>query len=105
VTLTGGYSGDKGEAHALSVVNSGQTTPDGIGVTVNASTRFIATVGADRDAATKNGTAIAEDAGVLQQADDGLGTYTDVPWAASLYTITTTGSDPQKSYRARGTGP
>jgi hypothetical protein len=62
VTLTGGYSGDKGEAHALSVINSGQTTPDGIDVVVNASTRFIATVGANRGIATQSGTATAEDA-------------------------------------------
>ncbi len=62
VILTGGYSGDKGEAHALSVVNSGQTTPDVIGVTVNASARFIATVGANRGIAAQSGTATAEDA-------------------------------------------
>ena len=48
---------------------------------------------------------ITWDAGVLQQADDVHGTYTDVPGAASPYTITITGSAPQKFYRVRGTGP
>ena len=41
--------------------------------------------------------------GVLQQSDDILGTYTDVPGAASPYTIAVSGA--QKFYRTRGTVP
>jgi hypothetical protein len=46
---------------------------------------------------------ITWDGGVLQQADDVLGVYTDVPEAASPYTIAV--SDAQKFYRARSTVP
>jgi len=46
---------------------------------------------------------ITWDAGVLQQADDVLGPYTDVPGATSPWPVG--GSDPQKFYRVRGTGP
>jgi hypothetical protein len=48
---------------------------------------------------------ITWDGGVLQQADDLLGVYTDMPGATSPCTITISGSDPQKFYRVRGTGP
>jgi hypothetical protein len=43
--------------------------------------------------------------GVLQQADDVLGVYTDMLDTASPYTRTISGSEPQKFYRVRGTGP
>jgi hypothetical protein len=43
------------------------------------------------------------DGGVLQQSDDVLGTYTDVPGATSPWPVA--GTDPQKFYRVRGTGP
>jgi hypothetical protein len=46
---------------------------------------------------------ITWDGGVLQQADDVLGVYTDVPGATSPWPVV--GSDPQKFYRVRGTGP
>jgi hypothetical protein len=46
---------------------------------------------------------ITWDGGVLQQSDDVLGTYTDVPGATSPWPVA--GSDPQKFYRVRGTGP
>jgi hypothetical protein len=46
---------------------------------------------------------ITWDGGVLQQSDDILGTYTDVPGAASPYTIAVSGA--QKFYRARSTVP
>jgi hypothetical protein len=49
------------------------------------------------------GGTITWDGGVLQQADDILGVYTDVPGATSPWPIA--GSDPQKFYRVRGTGP
>jgi hypothetical protein len=48
---------------------------------------------------------ITWDAGVLQQADNVLGVYTDVSSAASPYTITIAGSEPQQFYRVRMTGP
>jgi hypothetical protein len=41
--------------------------------------------------------------GVLQQADDVLGPYSDVPGATSPWPVG--GSAPQKFYRVRGTGP
>jgi hypothetical protein len=41
--------------------------------------------------------------GVLQQADDVQGVYTDVPGATSPYTIAVSGA--RKIYRTRGTGP
>jgi hypothetical protein len=41
--------------------------------------------------------------GVLQQADDVLGPYTDVPGATPPWPVA--GSDPQKFYRVRRTGP
>jgi hypothetical protein len=43
------------------------------------------------------------DGGVLQQSDDVLGTYTDVAGATSPWPVS--GSDPQKFYRVRSTGP
>jgi hypothetical protein len=46
---------------------------------------------------------ITWDGGVLQQADDVLGVYTDVPEAASPYTIAVSGV--QTFYRARSTVP
>ncbi len=48
---------------------------------------------------------ITWDGGVLQQADDLLGVYTDAAGAASPYTITIAGSEPQQFYRVRMTGP
>jgi hypothetical protein len=48
---------------------------------------------------------ITWDAGVLQEADDVLGPYTDLPGAVSPYTIPIAGSEPQQFYRVRGTGP
>jgi len=49
------------------------------------------------------GITITWDTGVLQQADDVLGPYTDVPSATSPWPVVG-GSDPQKFYRVRGTG-
>jgi hypothetical protein len=46
---------------------------------------------------------ITWDGGVLQQSDDVLGTYTDVPGATSPWPIA--GTEPQKFYRVRATGP
>jgi hypothetical protein len=46
---------------------------------------------------------ITWDGGVLQQADDVLGVYTDVPGATSPWPVA--GTDPQQFYRVRGTGP
>jgi hypothetical protein len=46
---------------------------------------------------------ITWDGGVLQQSDDVLGTYTDVEGATSPWPVS--GTDPQKFYRVRGTGP
>jgi hypothetical protein len=46
---------------------------------------------------------ITWDRGVLQQADDVLGVYTEVPGATSPYTIVFSAA--QKFYRSRGTGP
>jgi hypothetical protein len=49
------------------------------------------------------GVTITWDSGVLQQSDDILGPYTDVEGATPPWPVA--GSDPQKFYRVRGTGP
>ena len=50
------------ESTFLSTVNTGENIADGVGVTVHASTRYVASVGADRGPSVSGGTAKADDA-------------------------------------------
>jgi hypothetical protein len=59
-TLSGGSGGDKNAGYSGSITSAGATTPDALNASVSGATRFIATVGADRGGATKDGTAVAE---------------------------------------------
>lgn len=64
VTLTGGSGvGERGEGRQLFITNPGQTTPDILGATVSAATRFTATVAANRGGgfAVSGNPAIAQD--------------------------------------------
>jgi hypothetical protein len=59
VTLTGGGSGDRAQAHSVSATNPGTFVADALNATVNAASRYIGNVAADRGSAFSGGTANA----------------------------------------------
>ncbi len=60
VSLTGGSSGDRAEAHGLSVTDAGGTTPDAVSASVDGATRYFSNAAADRGITVSGGTANAQ---------------------------------------------
>lgn len=56
-TLTGGGSGDRAGANALTVTDAGGTTADVVSASVDAATRYVSNAAADRGIALSGGTA------------------------------------------------